>query len=161
MPIDSLAGARSSTTTPLLAGVEPERAGRGELAELVPDHRLGDVHRHVLAPVVDGDGVADHLGDDRRAARPRLDDALLVGGVQVVDLLEQVAVDERPLLEAAGHQLPPGAARPAAADDERIGILALRAGAALGLAPRRHRVAATRGLALAATERVVDGVHGD
>src|SRR4029079_18529379 len=29
----------------LLAGVEPEGPGRAELAELVPDHRLGDVHR--------------------------------------------------------------------------------------------------------------------
>src|SRR5262249_15254925 len=28
-----------------------ERPGRGELTELVPDHRLGDEHRHVLAPV--------------------------------------------------------------------------------------------------------------
>src|SRR4029079_80615 len=34
-------------------------------------------------------------------------------------------------------------------------------GATFGLAPRRHRVASTGALALAATERVVDRVHGD
>jgi hypothetical protein len=80
-----------------------EGAGGGELAELVADHRLGDVDGHVLAPVVDGDGVADHLGDDRGAARPGLDDLLLARLVEVVDLLEQVVVDERALLEAARH----------------------------------------------------------
>jgi hypothetical protein len=35
---------------------------RRELAELVADHLLGDEHRHVLAAVVDGDRVPDHLG---------------------------------------------------------------------------------------------------
>src|SRR3954451_8721849 len=89
----------------LLAGVMPEGAGGGELAELVPDHRLGDVHGHVLAPVVHGDGVADHVGDDRGAARPRLDDPLLVAGVEVVDLLQQVIVDEGALLQAARHAI--------------------------------------------------------
>src|SRR5262249_4155944 len=63
----------------LLAGVVAEGPGGRELAELVPHHRLGDVDGHVLAPVVDGDGVADHLGDDRGPARPRPDHPLLAG----------------------------------------------------------------------------------
>src|SRR5215212_6494854 len=46
----------------------------------------------------------------------------------------------------------------AATDDEGIAGLAL-ARAALCLAPRRHRVTTTRGLALATTVRVVDRVH--
>src|SRR5437762_5301443 len=37
-----------------------ERAGRSELAELVPHHALGDEHRDVLAPVVHGDRVPAH-----------------------------------------------------------------------------------------------------
>src|SRR5688500_8093109 len=57
--------------------------------------------------------------------------------------------------------LPPAAAGRAATQDELLAGLGLVAGAALGLAPRRDRVTATRGLALAAAERVVDGVHGD
>src|SRR5580698_6227978 len=45
-------------------------AGRRELAELVPDHRLGDEHRHVLAAVVHRDGVAEHGRHDHGPARP-------------------------------------------------------------------------------------------
>src|SRR4029079_16244460 len=66
-----------------------------------------------------------------------------------------------PFFRLRGISLPPCPATAAAADDHLVGLLALLAGAALGLAPRRHRVAATRALALATTERVVDGVHGD
>ena len=51
-----------------VAGVAAESPGRGELAELVPDHLLGHEDGHVLAPVVDRDGVPDHLGEDRRGA---------------------------------------------------------------------------------------------
>jgi hypothetical protein len=43
--------------------------------------------------------VTDHVGDDRAAARPGLDDLLLIGRVQDVDLLEEVVVDERALLQ--------------------------------------------------------------
>src|SRR5688572_9741020 len=57
--------------------------------------------------------------------------------------------------------LPPAAARTAPADDELLGWLGLVAGAALGLAPRRDGMATAGRLALAATEGVVDRVHGD
>src|SRR5205807_1229017 len=77
------------------------------------------------------------------------------------DLLQNMVVDERTLLEAAGHGLlPPGAAGAPPADDEFLGWLGAVTGAAFGLAPRRHRVAATRRLALATAEGVVHRVHG-
>src|SRR3954452_17499839 len=44
--------------------VAPVRPCGGELTQLVPDHRLRDEHRHVLAPVVHGDRVADELRED-------------------------------------------------------------------------------------------------
>src|SRR6478735_8207184 len=47
-----------------------------------------------------------------------------------------------------------------ATDDEGVAGLATP-GAALRLAPRGHRVATTRGLALATAVGVVDGVHHD
>src|SRR3954465_2878243 len=47
----------------------------------------------------------------------------------------------------------------AAADDHLVARLVRAAGAALGLTPRAHRVAAAGGLALATTVRVVDRVH--
>ena len=49
-------------------------AGRRELAELVADHVLGHQHRHELVAVVDAEGQADELRQDRRAPRPGLDD---------------------------------------------------------------------------------------
>src|SRR5664280_1978060 len=125
--------------------MELEGPGRGELAQL----------------------VADHVRDDRGSPGPRLDDLLVSGRVEDVHLLQEVVVDERTLLQAAGHSvtfplssLPPGTACAAPADDHLVGILVACPGAALRLAPRGHRVASTRGLALAATQWVVHRVHG-
>src|SRR5579884_1244621 len=57
----------------LVSGMAVERARRRELAELHPDHFLVDRHRHELAAVVDVEGEADELRQDRRTARPGLD----------------------------------------------------------------------------------------
>src|ERR1022692_878186 len=88
----------SAPRSPLLSGVVPEGACRCELAQLVADHRLGDIDRDVAPPVMHGDGVADHVGDDGRTSRPGLDDLLLSARVEHVHLLQQVVVDERALL---------------------------------------------------------------
>src|SRR6185503_6831686 len=80
-------------------------AGGGKLTEPVADHVLGHVHRHVLAAVVDGDGVADERREDHRRARPRLDDLLLVLLVHLLDAAEQAGLDERALLDGSGHVL--------------------------------------------------------
>src|SRR5207253_4410736 len=90
------------SATPRLAVVllmAAEGAGRRELAELVADHRLGDKHRDVLTAVVHRDRVAQHRRDDHRATGPGLDDVLGAGFVLRVHLLDQVVVDEGPLLE--------------------------------------------------------------
>src|SRR6185437_7338171 len=63
-------------------------------------------------------------------------------------------------LRGTATSLPPGPAGAAAADDQLVGFLVVGPGPALRLAPRRHRVPATGGLALATTQRVVDRVHG-
>src|SRR5687767_15891456 len=82
----------------------PTEGARGrELAELVPDHRLGHEDRDVLAAVVHGDRVPEHVGDDRRATRPGADHVLGALFVLGVHLLEQGVVDERALLQAAWH----------------------------------------------------------
>src|SRR6185312_8649820 len=144
---------------PVILDVALERPGRRELAELVPDHRLGDEHRNMLAAVVHRERVPDHVGNDRRAARPGLDDLLRVLLVLGVDLLQQMVVDERALLQAAWH-LPSSLpvmllAGAPASDDELVARFVCLTRAALGLAPRAHRVSATRGLALTAAVRVV------
>src|SRR5262245_38871228 len=90
----------------LVAGMAVEGAGGRELAELVADRVLRDEHRDELAAVVNGEGEADHLGRDRRSARPGLDDPLLTGVGQRLDLLQQMAVDEWAFLDGACHAVP-------------------------------------------------------
>src|SRR5688572_11811655 len=82
-----------------LRGVPLEGAGGRELAELVADHVLGDVHGYELLPVIDGQRVPDHLGRDGGAPRPRLHHLAIVGRVHGLDLLGEVIVDERTLLQ--------------------------------------------------------------
>src|SRR3954452_338650 len=84
--------------------VRAEDARRRELPELVADHRLGDVHRHMLASVVHRDRVPDHVRHDRGAPRPGADYALVAALVHVRDLDHQVLVDERTLLDRPRHQ---------------------------------------------------------
>src|SRR5581483_2867565 len=143
-----------------VAGVAAEHPGRRELAQLVPDHLLGDEHGHVLAPVVDGDRVPDHLREDRRGARPGADHVLLARLVHRLDPAHQPLLNERPLLRAATHLAATPLAAAAAADDQLVRFLVLATGALAERrhAPRRDRVATALRLALAASVRVVDGV---
>jgi hypothetical protein len=83
--------------------VAAEHPRRCELAELVPDHRLGDEHRDVLATVVHGNRVTQEVRDDHRAAGPGLDEVLGALFVLSCDLLVEVLVDEGALLQTARH----------------------------------------------------------
>src|SRR5438105_14748842 len=155
---DALLVWRVSDTTrpPLVLDVTAERARRRELAELVPDHRLGHEYRDVLAAVMHRERVAEHGRHDHRTPGPRLDDVLGALLVLNVDLLLQVVVDERALLEAAWHcsvLLAPLRGL-AATDDETVAVLVRPAGTTLRLTPWAHRVAATGRLAFTTAVRV-------
>src|SRR5437867_1466318 len=138
-----------------------EGPGRRELAQLVADHLLGDEHGYVLPAVVDGDRVPDHVREDRGRARPGADHPLLVVLVHRLDAAHQPRLDERPFFGTATHLLALLLSAPAAADDQTVGflVLAARALAERGHAPRRDRMPAAFGLPLAAAVRMVDGVH--
>src|SRR5262249_59438889 len=84
--------------------------------------------------------------------------AVLVHGLEPSN---QPLLHERPLLRTAAHLAATLLAAATAADDQlvRLLVLATRALAERRHAPRRHRMAATLRLALAAAVRVVDGVH--
>src|SRR6202171_5738249 len=85
-----------------------EPTGRRELAELVADHRFGHEHGHVLAAVMNREGVADELGEDGRTARPGLDDRLSAGLVELQNLVQQPGLAIGALLGRAAHpRLPP------------------------------------------------------
>src|SRR5581483_2241310 len=88
----------------LLPGMAPEGAGHGELAQLVPDHVLGDEDRDMLAAVMHQQRVPDKVREDGRAARPGLDRLLLVARVHPTDLFQQLGVGIRPLLQRTSHR---------------------------------------------------------
>src|SRR5690349_24120725 len=125
------AGAPAAAALPVVLHVPAVGAGRGELPELVADHRVGHEHGHVLAAVVHGDRVADHGRDDHRATRPGLDHVVGALVVLGVHLLHQVAVHERALLQAARHGSDSSAllAGTATTDDLLVAGLALAASA--------------------------------
>src|SRR5438067_2836514 len=83
----------------LVGRVALERARQREFAELVADHVFGNIDRDVLLAVVNGDRQADEVGRDRRPARPGPDRLLVVGRTRGIHLCEQVAIDERTLLD--------------------------------------------------------------
>src|SRR5499427_7104529 len=146
---------------PVVSDMAAERAGGGELPELVANHRLGDEHRDMFAAVMHRDRVAQHRRDDHGTARPRLDDVPRPLVVLAVHLLDQVVVHKGTLLKATRHYgvlLPLLLAAPA--DDQPVARLVLGPGPALRLAPRADRVAPAGALAFTAAQRVVDRVHG-
>src|SRR5690348_10872235 len=137
-----------------------EGARRRELTELVADHVLGHEDRDEFVPVVDAEGQADELREDRRTTGPRLDDLVASAASRLLRLLQQIAVDERSLPCRARHSRSP--LLRAAADDEAIRRLVVPGLVALGaLAPRRDRMPTARGAAFAAAVRMVDRVHRD
>src|SRR4051812_27737020 len=86
-----------------LAAVAPERPGRRELAELVPDHVLGHVELDEVLAVVDREVLADELGHDRAGTRPGLDRLAVAGLVGPVHPLEQALDDVRAFLQRTSH----------------------------------------------------------
>src|SRR5437879_2062359 len=83
--------------------VRLERARERELAEPVADHVLGHVDGNELLAVVHGQRVAHELRRDRRPPRPRLEDLLLAGAVELLDPPVQLLVDEGSLLGRTSH----------------------------------------------------------
>src|SRR3990172_9332447 len=112
--------------------VAPEGAGGGELPQLVAHHVLRDVDRDELLPVVHGQSVPHELRGDGRAAGPRLQDLLVPAPVHLLDPLQQLGLDVRPLPHRPSHArllLP-------ALDDVLRRLRALAAGLPLPPSPR-------------------------
>src|SRR5262249_14993060 len=87
----------------LLIRVPAEGPADAELPELVPHHVLGHEHIQERASVVHLERVPDELGNDRAAARPRLDRLALAGLVELLHLAEELLIDVRTLLQTASH----------------------------------------------------------
>src|SRR6185437_1324757 len=97
-------GLLMSASLRLLVGrVAGERAGRGELAELVADHVLVHLHGQELVAVIDTESEAHELRQDRRAARPDPDDLVTARRPRGIGLVQKVSVDERTFPDRTRH----------------------------------------------------------
>src|SRR4028118_471022 len=81
------------------AAVTLKCARRGKLAQLMADHVLLNKNRHMLATIVNRDGVPDHFREDGGATAPAFDDALVAVLVHRHDALHQRLIAERPFFE--------------------------------------------------------------
>ena len=81
----------------------PERAGGPEPAQLLAPHFPGDVHAHMAAAVMHGEGVADEFGEDRGAAAPGLQDDLFALLIHFNDSLHQLRLNEGSFFNASAH----------------------------------------------------------
>ena len=86
------------------AAVAAEDAGRGEFAEFVADHVLGDVNGDEGFAVVDSEVMADEIRGDHRLAAPGFDGLAVGSGFgNEVDLGEQLLINEGAFLEGTWH----------------------------------------------------------
>src|SRR5690606_36248850 len=127
----------------------------------VADHFLVNRDGHELLPVIDIEGEADKIGQDRAAARPGLDRRAATGFLGHLRLFQKVQVDERALRDGTCHSRLPLLLRVTRTDNHLVRLLVVAGAGALGrLAPRCNRMAAARGTSLTAAVRVIDRVLG-
>src|SRR5690242_10244530 len=69
----------------------------------MPNHLFGDVDRDELLAVMHSNGMADHLRNDGRTARPRLHYFLFVPRVERLHAISQRGIYERTLLQRTTH----------------------------------------------------------
>jgi len=69
--------------------------GRREFTELVTDHVFIDIDRHMLAAVVNAEGQAYELRQDRGATAPDLDYFITSAFAYLLSLFEKIAVNKR------------------------------------------------------------------
>ena len=88
-----------------ITSVALEGTGGNELTQLVANHVLSHIHRHMLAAVMHGKSVTNELGEDRGGTAPGLDDLLLAGSVHRFNVLHKSSLDERSFFNASTHCL--------------------------------------------------------
>src|SRR5690606_30970923 len=69
--------------------------GRRELAKLVTHHVLGYRNRNMFLAIVDAEGQAHKLRQDRGATAPHLDHIVAPTLARLLGLLQEIAVDKR------------------------------------------------------------------
>ena len=78
-----------------------EGAGGCELAQLMTDHVLSDIDRHMLASIMDCNGMTYEVRENRGTSGPGLDNLFIVSFVESRDLLHEAFFNERALLNGS------------------------------------------------------------
>ncbi len=78
-----------------------EEACRHKFTQLMTDHIIGDIDRHMLSPIMNGYGMANHLREYGRTARPGLHKALLILGIHLFNLFHQALFNIRALFQGS------------------------------------------------------------
>lgn len=71
----------------------------GEFTQLVPNHVLRDVNRHMTPAVVHRNRMPHHLGENGAAPAPSADYSLLTFFVHEGDFIQQIQVREWPFFQ--------------------------------------------------------------
>ena len=78
-----------------------ESARRCELTQLMANHVLSDIDRHMLASIMDSNGMTDEVRENRGASGPSLDNLFIISFVESRDLLHEAFFNERALLNGS------------------------------------------------------------
>jgi hypothetical protein len=70
-----------------------------KFTQLVSNHILSNVHRHMPPAIVHGNGVPYHIRKYGGGARPRTQDAFLPGIIHILNASQQLLVDEWPFFQ--------------------------------------------------------------
>src|SRR5690625_2446244 len=87
----------------VVLGVAAEGTRWREFSQFVSDHGFGNEHRHVLATIVNSNGVTQHVRDDHRTTSPSADNVFRALFVLSKNLQVQVLIYVGALLQAAWH----------------------------------------------------------
>src|SRR5262245_7679677 len=85
--------------------MSPERASRGEFAQFVTHHVFLNINRNMLATIMNGDGMPNHLREDCAGTRPGAYHDALIGFVQLFNLFEKFGFYKRTLFHTTRHNL--------------------------------------------------------
>src|SRR5690606_38638942 len=87
----------------LSADVTAESPRRGELAQLVTDHVLSDVHLEELVAVVNVERLSDELRNDRAPPCPGLDGTVCTTLRCALNLSVELLVNKRAFFQTTSH----------------------------------------------------------
>jgi hypothetical protein len=83
--------------------VSTECSGWRKFTEPVANHIFCDIHGHMLPPVMDGYGVADHFWKDGGTAGPSLDNTFFIFIIHNLNFVNQLFCNIGTLLKRPGQ----------------------------------------------------------